>query len=365
MHLFKKLVLIALAVSCAGCSAFWPTVVRTSPREPLFHSGFPLVGGARTDAALCSLATVGPEATLLVSPPEKTDGAVPLSEVCGKTSADAGRVQHAPLVEIETAHGTVYGFLFARETYVKGVLVAFSGLGMPPAGWINQRFAAVSASHGYAVFAPVRDERARPIYFDPVREARRAIDAASRIRESCRFGPALGFLGISLGGLEALVANREASRRGMVTRAAVLDPVLDVQLVTDNLDSFWHGLAVDSMQAYFRRILAGRYQEWPPPSFRDVMDRTRTHADALTDLLRDQPSAWLCSADREVFAIFLSDTDPVLGHRQREFARACRFPLRAARAPGHTPLACRLELFEEMVAAAVAVQPPWTTLSAR
>ena len=57
-----------------------------------------------------------------------------------------------------------------------------------------------------------------------------------------------------------------------------------------------------------------------------------------------------CEARREAYAIFLSDTDPALGDAQREFAERCHFPLRRAGVPGHTPLACRLELFDEMIA---------------
>ncbi len=150
-------------------------------------------------------------------------------------------------------------------------------------------------------------------------------------------------------GLEALLANREALGRAVSARAAALDPVLDFEMVTDNLDSFWHSAAVDSMQAYFRRILRGRYQEPPSTTFREVMNRLSSHPDAVTNPHADAPSAWLCSAKPDAYAVFLSDTDPVLGDDQRKFARDCGFPLKPAGAPGHTPLACRLKLFEEMI----------------
>ncbi len=81
------------------------------------------------------------------------------------------------------------------------------------------------------------------------------------------------------------------------------------------------------------------------------MDRTASHPEALTGLRSDELSAWLCKASHEAYTIFLSDTDPALGDAQREFARSCGFPLRKAHVPGHTPLACRLELFEEMLGA--------------
>ncbi len=344
-----RLALAMLALSSAGCSWLWPSIVRTSPDEPLFHTGFPLVGGLRLDGALCSLVSLGPDASRVVSRPEPTDGAVSLEQACQQIPPDAA--SRLPLlVRVSTAYGELHGYLFAVRP-ATGLVVAFSGLGMPPAGWINERFAETAAREGLVTFAPMRDESPRPIYFDPVREAFRALDAAQQIATACRIGaPAdLGFLGISLGGLEALLANREALQRGMATRAVVLDPILDIGLATANLDSFWHGLAVDSVQGYFRLILTGRYGEDPPPGFADVMMRTASHPEAMSDLRRDAPSAWLCGARREAYAVFLSDTDPVLGDAQRAFARACGFPLQDARAPGHTPLACRLELFEEMI----------------
>ncbi len=165
-----------LALSGTACSAFWPTVVPTSPREPLFHSGFPLVGGARTDGSLCSLVSVGADAVRVVSPPEPLDGAVSLEEGCRDAlpsrPGEQGRVGR--LVRVSTGSGPIHGYLFAAKG-ATGIVVTFSGLGMPPAGWVNERFPTVGARRGLITFAPVRDEAARPIYFDPLREARRAI----------------------------------------------------------------------------------------------------------------------------------------------------------------------------------------------
>ena len=208
-------------------------------------------------------------------------------------------------------------------------------------------------ARGLTLFALVRDENARPIYFDPLREARRGIEAADQISHFCQvqLPGELSFLGISLGGMEALLANREALLEGKKSKTAVLDPLLDPELATDNLDSFWHSVSVDSMQSYFRRILSGRYGESPAPSFREVMYRVGSHPNASTKLAKDAPSAWLCEQQRDAYSLFVSDTDPVLGDSQREFARACGFPLLKAKVPGHTPLACRLEIFDEMLSA--------------
>jgi len=344
MRLTLRTALAAVSVGSAGCSWLWPSVVPTAPERPLFSSSFPLSGALRLDGALCSLVSLGPDATRVVREPEPTDGAVPLAEAC-RDGSPGGR-----LVRVDTSLGPVHGYLFAARPST-GLLVAFSGLGMPAGGWINERFAEVGARHGFTTFALVRDESPRPIYFDPVREALRALDSAEQVLAACPVAaPAeVGFVGVSLGGLEALLANREARGR-MRTRVAVLDPLLDPKLATANLDSFWHGLAVDSVQGYFRRILTGRYREDPPPRFEEVMKRTATHREAVSDLDRDAPSAWLCRVPAEGYAVFLSETDPVLGDEQRDFAISCGFPLRKAPVPGHIPLACRPELFDEMVA---------------
>ncbi len=105
------------------------------------------------------------------------------------------------------------------------------------------------------------------------------------------------------------------------------------------------------MQSYFRRILAGRYGEDPPPSFGALALRTTAHREALSQE-EDSPSKWLCTVpDRERYVVFLSDSDQVLGEAQRDFAKPCGFSFRAAGAPGHIPVACRLELVEEMIEA--------------
>jgi hypothetical protein len=347
--------LLALLVACsAGCAWLRPTIVRVSPEPdaPLFESNHMFgVGGAPLDGALCSLLTLGPDATRVVSPPEATLDAVSLEEACqGPPEGTFGRRgRTAQLVEVQTTLGPMHGYLYTTRP-ASGLLVAFSGLGMPPAGWINERLAELGAGRGLVTFAPVRDEIARPIEFDPLREALRALEAAGQVAAACHIDPpATVFAGISLGGLEALLANREALAHGRSTRAAVLDPLLDVELAAAHLDASRPSLALDAIQAYFRRLLAGRYGEREPISFRAVLSRTGSGPGARTDLRKDAPSAWLCQARHDAYVIFLSDLDPALGEAQRRFATACGFPLRRARAPGHAPLACRLEIFDEML----------------
>jgi len=347
---------LAMLVAGAGCAGLWPTVISTSSEKggPLFEASSPFGESGRIDGALCSLLSLGPDAALAVRSPEGTADAVSVEEACREEPPGVvgRRGRTARLVQVTTAYGPVAGYLYTVRP-ATGLVVAFSGLGMPAAGWINEHFAEAGARRGQVTFAPVRDEAARQIAFDPLREAKRAVDAAGQIAAACRIGApsSLGFVGISLGGLEALLAGREAGQRGLPAHAAALDPLLDVGLAATSLDAAHHSLAGDPIRAFFRRILVGRYQEPPSVSFRDVMRRTGSHPEDLSDMKRDAPTAWLCQADRASFALFLSDGDPALGDAQRAFAVACGIPVRHAHAPGHAPLACRLELFEEMLEA--------------
>jgi len=59
-----------------------------------------------------------------------------------------------------------------------------------------------------------------------------------------------------------------------------------------------------------------------------------------------------------VYAVFLSDGDPVLGDGQADFARRCGFPLRRAGVKGHVGLACRPQLFDELLDALEPAAPP-------
>jgi hypothetical protein len=341
--------LIALASFASGCRHFWPDLVNEAPHAPLFSSTLSV------DPALCSLASVGADTTLLVSPAEPIHDAGSLAEVCKDAKNTAARSRHehgrtGRLVKVETSLGDVHGYFYGVPG-ATGVLVAFAGLAMPSGGWINERFAERASARQLATFAIVRDESVRPISFDPVREAKRAIEVAKQIRTTCDVAaPAeIRFVGISMGGLESLLANREALLQGLDSRVAALDPVLDFTAVTDNLDGYWHGVSTHSMQLYFRRILRARYAEPESTSFAAIMERVGKNKTALTNPKTDVPSAWLCKAKRNKFAVFLSSTDPVLGDDQREFAKACQYPVHQLVEPGHTPLACRLELFDEML----------------
>jgi hypothetical protein len=353
----------ALASVClftSGCSWFWPAMVRKDPDAELFHSRFPLAGPMRTDGAICALATVGPDATTLVSRPVPDGDAAQLGDWCAEVAPDPpglrGRI--AQLVEVQGEFGPVRGLLF-RVQGARGVLVAFSGLGMPASGWVNERFAELAARRGFATFAPIRDETARPMYFDPRREARRALGGALAIVEHCKIpGRRLAFVGVSMGGMEALLANRAALEAGLATRAAVLDPVLDPSAVTDHLDSFWHSFGTDTMQAYFRRILRGRYGEPKSTSFREMLTRSTEEAETIPS--RDAPKVWLCDEDGGAYTVFLSDRDPVLGTAQADFLHApgCRVRPRRAGVKGHVGLACRLGLFDEMIDACAPAASP-------
>lgn len=342
--------LLAL-LTLGGTSCVWPRVIGASPRDPLFHASR-LAGGRDIDAALCSLGTLGPDAASTVLPPDAPASALTPAEACALAwpAGDGQRGRAGVRIEVDTPLGPVRGYLYGTAG-ARGVLVAFSGLGMPAAGWIDERFAETAARRGLSTFAVERDETARPMRFDPRREARRGFEAGEQLRGACGLPAArpAAFVGVSMGGLEALLAAREAAARGLEVRVAVLDPVLDFAAVTSHLDDPWRSFTVDSMQRYFQRLLQGRYGEPASTSFGELLARTGPATGAMTDLAADAPSAWLCRADPRAYAVLVSDTDPALGDEQRAFAAACGFPLLPARAPGHVPLACRPELFEEML----------------
>jgi hypothetical protein len=152
-----------------------------------------------------------------------------------------------------------------------------------------------------------------------------------------------------MGGLEALLAARDAPG-GAGARTAVLDPVLDFDRVAANLDGTFHDVSTDAMQTYFQRIMAGRYRV-APVRFSRVIERVPPTG-RMTSLEKDVPSGWLCQGAVERYAVFLSQTDPVLGDAQRAELESRGFPFRRTAAAGHIPLACDLALFEAMVEAA-------------
>jgi hypothetical protein len=59
-----RVLIVLVLCFTAGCSWFWPGIVRSSPDEPLFDSSFPLVGGASTDSALCGARLAAPPAVV-------------------------------------------------------------------------------------------------------------------------------------------------------------------------------------------------------------------------------------------------------------------------------------------------------------
>jgi len=332
---------LLLVLGLTGCI----TVVNASPAKPLFA---PFLG---LDGAMCSLASVGPDATLLPAPPPPPGEAMDLARACR-----GGQPPRGQLVEVETSVGKVLGHLTLAPD-ASGVLLAFSGMGMPADGWVNRRFAERALPLGLATFAVVRRET-RPIVLDPLREAKGGLEAARRLREACGLDPRrpVAVVGISMGGMEALLAGREARAIGLEARTAVLDPVLDVGLAAGHLDASWQGVADNAMGDYFRRILQGRWGEPAGTRFADLIARLGPGAGALTDPVLDSPAAWLCGAPPERFTVVLSTGDPVLGAAQRERVTGC-FPVVDAGVPGHTPLACRLDLFDELLAAASRAAP--------
>lgn len=367
-HVRVPTMVLALVVGAqSGC--VWPGLVAKD--GALFQKGVSVAGAAGTDSALCTLATAGPDATRMLSKPEGTPGGSTFREVCDRSGTRSANLQrpgewtgmvgeliHQPLgdgIVGESRHAS--GYLF-RVRNARGIAILFPGLAMPADGWITQRFAAAAAGHGYATFALIRDETRSQVVFDPVLEAHRGRLAAGALLGICDVAAnaRVAFVGYSLGGMEALLAARDAAdvdRRQAGARAVVLDPVLDPARVARHLDKgtpHLRSLSVDTMQAFFRRILRDRYGE-QTLSFDGLLSRTDASG-AMTNPKVDAPATWICERDIDA-TIFLSTTDPVLGNRQRTVLRCVRpgVKKRSAFVPGHIPFACNLTLFSEMAAA--------------
>jgi len=350
LRLLQAAVLLAAASAPIGCGLS-PKLVADD--GPLFTPGFPWIG-VRTDGALCSLASVGPDATNMVTPPAAVPEAESIARRCANPGAGTGFGERVSQPIGPSGTTPAHGYLY-RAPHARGIIVLFSGLGMPTDGWVTQRFASLAAQRGYTTFALIRDETSIPIRFDPVAEAHRGIFAARAIRTSCGVDPAAltSFLGYSLGGLEALLAARDAASVAPdlgPTKAVVLDPVLDPPKAAHNLDKWFRSVAVDAMQDVFHRILRGRYHEKSDTSFDEVLARSDAET-SQTRLARDAPSTWLPKTTTVSATIFLSKTDPALGDEQR--AALAHVPASIVRrdigSPGHIPFACEPSIFSIML----------------
>jgi len=356
----------------AGCSAVEPRAVSPDLAEPVFASGWLLQGSLSLEPGFCSLATVGLDVTVLpaeLPPPEHTR---PLERGCQDAIAapslsstgspgewirlDGAVAWVDEPVRVEARRTDVLAVL-RRVPEPRGIAILFAGLAMPADSDVMRRFADALARRGWLSATVLRDDSISG--FDPLWEAHRGLALARELRRVCAPGaPAFAFLGLSMGGIEALLAGRDAS--GSVgaadIRVAVLDPVLDFRAVASHLDGYFHDVSTDAMQTYFQRIMAGRYR-MAPVRFGDILARVPPTGRA-TRLDQDPPSAWLCDGPVNRYRVFLSRFDPVLGDEQRAALEARGFPFRRSTAAGHIPLACDLSLFDLMVDAATGPPSP-------
>jgi hypothetical protein len=342
----------------------------------LFAAGWLLQGSLSLEPALCSLATVGLDVTVLpreLPPPAHTrdlDVACrePAARVAPSSTGSQGEwvrvaggdAWTADPFHLEARRTDVLAVLH-RPSAPRGIAVLFTGLAMPADSEVFRRFADAFVRRGWLAAVVLRDDSISG--FDPRWEAHRGLLVARELRRACTPGGSLplAFLGVSMGGLEALLAARDAPRTtaGADARAAVLDPVLDFVRVADHLDGTFHDVSTDAMQTYFQRIMAGRYG-LAPVRFATALERAPPTG-RMTSLQEDQPSAWLCDGAVERTTVFLSRTDPVLGDGQRAGLEARGFPFQRTPAAGHIPLACDLSLFDLMVDTAVGVPLPGTS----
>jgi hypothetical protein len=348
----------------SGCASVTPQAVSPDIAQPVFEPGAVLRGPFALGPALCSLATVGLDVTLLPAEPggpEETQ--IPaLSTVCSaKVDEDhelstgprglwarlGGEVAWAGDPQQLEARRTGISALVYRVREPRGIAVLFTGLAMPADSDALRRFAVALARRRWLTAVVVRDESIGG--FDPRWEAHRGLALASALRGSCAGGGApVAFLGLSMGGLEALLAARDAPVRPALgqPRAVVLDPVLDLREVAAHLDSTFHSVSTDAMQTFFQRIMAGRYRR-APVRFTCEIER-RPPTGRMTDPDADAPAAWLCDGPVRRYSIFLSATDPVLGDEQRRRLEARAFSFERTEVGGHVPLACDLALYDRM-----------------
>ncbi len=242
----------------------------------------------------------------------------------------------------------------------RGIAMLFAGLAMPADSEVMRRFADAFARRGWMSAVVLRDDSISG--FDPRgrRTAGSPCPGSSSGSVRRAGGAGLAFLGLSMGGLEALLAARDAPatlERGEA-RVAVLDPVLDFDRVVVHLDGTFHDISTDAMQTYFQRIMAGRYR-MAPVRFADVIARAPPTG-RMTSLKEDAPTRWLCDGAVDRSTVFLSRTDPVLGNAQREALEQQGFPFQRTEAAGHVPLACDLSLFVRMVDSATEAAAPGT-----
>ena len=352
----------------SGCASVTPQAVSPDIAQPVFEPGAVLRGPFALGPALCSLATVGLDVTLLPAQPGgPSENQIPaLSKVCAAPADEEHQLSTGPRglwarldgadawagdpQRLEARRSGISALVY-RVPEPKGLAILFTGLAMPADSDALRHFAVALARRGWLTAVVVRDESIGG--FDPRWEAHRGLALAAALRSSCARGePPVAFLGLSMGGLEALLAARDAAVRPALgqPRAVVLDPVLDMREVADHLDSTFHRISTDAMQTYFQRIMAGRYRR-APVRFTCEMDR-RPPTGRMTDPDADAPAAWLCDGPVRRYSIFLSATDPVLGDEQRRRLEARAFSFERTEVGGHIPLACDLELYERMSDAA-------------
>jgi|GEM_PF-3401591 len=350
----------------AGCAAVEPRAVSPDLSERVFEAGWLLHGSLSLEPALCTLATAGLDVTVLPSklpPPRETlvldeachGPALPLGSASTGTPGQWVRLDGATAwaldpLRLEARLTDVLAVLY-RVPGPRGIAVLFAGMTMPADSEVMRRLADALARRGWIAAVVLRDDSISG--FDPRWEAHRGLALARELQRSCTPGAtlALAFLGLSMGGLEALLAARDAP--GTLDRdasAAVLDPVLDFSRVAENLDGSFHDISTDAMQTYFQRIMAGRYGV-APVSFAETLERVPPSG-RLTSLQNDAPARWLCDGPVDRYTVFLSRMDPVLGNAQREALEQRGFPFQRTEAAGHIPFACDLSLFDRMVTAA-------------
>lgn len=233
----------------------------------------------------------------------------------------------------------------------RGVVVVFAGLSMSPEAPILRDLADRLADRGFIVARKLRHETVdgvapRKLRLDPVSEARGGISLGRQLADRCETKH-VEFVGMSLGGAEALIAAREAPGP-----TVVIDPLIDLEATVQWLrgGDLRHpkkilSLSREVMLEFFRLVIHGRY------GVAGTLGDALANADlGETVRSRDMPHAWLSGVStewREGMRVFLSAWDPVLGDKGRELLDPN--VIRRIAIEGHIPIYCDRDSMRRVV----------------
>lgn len=254
-------------------------------------------------------------------------------------------------LSIPTEYGDLRGWYTPLADSL-GLVVYFTGLGQSADGELALQIEHVAVGAGWSVLRVDRDDTIRPVRFDPMLEATRAVAAARHLSGTSVLPNRRIYVGVSMGGMEGALAARMDNASVFVGR----DPLLSPQAVARWLDEAdLRRPDALQMKKFFQRMMCDRYDEPCDVRFEEIIGRS---ALGLTDLQRDAPSRWLCDLapeERWRFHVEVSTRDPALGPGNAAPLVDCGFPLVVSDIPGHVPVACEPWALDALIERGIAL----------